>query len=98
MRTKFWLEGCIARCSHLLSSDEWNRSQEAVPRECASVGGQETQRRDILRYIGIASVAATFPGFRQWAFACSHKSPDLLLSQVSKEPYKLLLFSPEQFR
>jgi gluconate 2-dehydrogenase gamma chain len=62
------------------------------------MGGQGTQRRDILRYIGIASVAASFPGFRQWAFACSHKSPDLLLSQVSKEPYKLLFFSPEQFR
>jgi hypothetical protein len=66
------------------------------------VGGQETQRRDILRYIGIASVAATFPGFRQWAFACSHnaagasRSSDV--SQSSKEPYKLLFFSPEQFR
>src|ERR1700675_2723052 len=62
------------------------------------MGGQGTQRRDILRYIGIASVAASFPGFRQWAFACSHQSPDLLLSQVSKEPYELLFFSPEQFR
>jgi gluconate 2-dehydrogenase gamma chain len=62
------------------------------------MGGQGTQRREILRYIGIASVAASFPGFRQWAFACSHKSPDFSLSQVSQGPYKLIFFSPEQFR
>jgi gluconate 2-dehydrogenase gamma chain len=66
------------------------------------MGGQGTERRDILRYIGIASVAATFPGFRQWAFACSHHaagdSPALAASQASKEPYKPLFFSPEQFR
>lgn len=70
------------------------------------MGGQGTERRDILRYIGIASVAATFPGFRQWAFACSHNAPgdahppahSSADSQASKEPYKLLFFSPEQFR
>jgi gluconate 2-dehydrogenase gamma chain len=66
------------------------------------MGGQGTERRDILRYIGIASVAATFPGFRQWAFACSHNpagdpSP-LAASQASKESYKPLFFSPQQFR
>jgi gluconate 2-dehydrogenase gamma chain len=66
------------------------------------MGGQGTERRDILRYIGIASVAATFPGFRRWAFACSHSaadaSPSLALSQASKEPFKPLFFSFEQFR
>ena len=66
------------------------------------MGGQGTERRDILRYIGIASVAASFPGFRQWAFACSHNaagdSPSLAVSQASKEPYKVLFFTPEQFR
>jgi gluconate 2-dehydrogenase gamma chain len=66
------------------------------------MGGQGAERRDILRYIGIASVAAAFPGFRQWAFACSHNSaddwPSLTDSQASKEPYKVLFFSPEQFR
>jgi gluconate 2-dehydrogenase gamma chain len=65
------------------------------------MGGQGAERRDILRYIGIASVAATFPGFRQWAFACSchatADSPSLAASQASKEPYKPLFFSPEQF-
>jgi gluconate 2-dehydrogenase gamma chain len=64
------------------------------------MGGQGAERRDILRYIGIASVAATFPGFRQWAFACSHAtgdSPSGTASQASQEPYKPLFFSPEQF-
>jgi gluconate 2-dehydrogenase gamma chain len=70
------------------------------------MGGQGTERRDILRYIGIASVAATFPGFRQWAFACSHDAPGDLHapahtsvdSQASKETYKLLFLTSEQFR
>jgi gluconate 2-dehydrogenase gamma chain len=66
------------------------------------MGGQGAERRDILRYIGIASVAAAFPGFRQWVFACSHNaaggSPSAADSQASTEPYKALFFSPEQFR
>ncbi len=69
------------------------------------MGGQGIERREILRYIGIASVAGTFPGFRQWAFACSHDGYEELhgianaavSSQAAKEPYKLLFFSPEQF-
>jgi len=33
------------------------------------MAGQTIARREIVRLLGIASVAATFPGFRQWAFA-----------------------------
>jgi len=62
------------------------------------MGGQGIERREILRYIGIASVAASFPGFRQWAFACDHEHPAAPASQAAREPYKLLFFSPEQFR
>ncbi len=35
------------------------------------MGGQGVERRDILRFIGIASVAGAFPGFSKWAFACA---------------------------
>ena len=64
------------------------------------MAGQGIERREILRYIGIASVASTFPGFRQWTFACSltehaeaHAAP-----QASSQPYKPLFFSAEQYR
>jgi len=62
------------------------------------MGGQGIERREILRYIGIASVAASFPGFRQWAFACDHEHDQSRPSPAAGEPYKLLFFSPEQYR
>ncbi|MDE2220043.1 MAG: gluconate 2-dehydrogenase subunit 3 family protein [Gammaproteobacteria bacterium] len=33
------------------------------------MAGQTVARREVIRLLGIASVAATFPGFRDWAFA-----------------------------
>jgi gluconate 2-dehydrogenase gamma chain len=62
------------------------------------MGGQGIERREALRYIGIAAVAASFPGFRQWAFACSHNTSDHSPSKTPKGPYQPLLFSAEQFR
>jgi gluconate 2-dehydrogenase gamma chain len=62
------------------------------------MGGQGIERRDALRFIGIASVAATFPGFSQWAFACSHTDGHQSAVSTSKQPYKPLFFSPEHFR
>ena len=62
------------------------------------MGGQGMERRDALRFIGIASVAATFPGFSQWAFACSHSSFESSTTQAAAQPYKLLFFAPEHFR
>jgi gluconate 2-dehydrogenase gamma chain len=63
------------------------------------MAGQSIERREILRYIGIASVASAFPGFRQWTFACSHdEHADHAVAQASSQPYKPLFFSPEQFR
>ena len=62
------------------------------------MGGQGIERRVVLRYIGLASVAGTFPGFRQWAFACSHAAPDAGLAQAAKSSYKPLFFSPKQFK
>jgi hypothetical protein len=58
------------------------------------MAGQGIERRRILRYIGIASVASTFPGFRRWTFACAHDAH----AQDSREPYRPLFLSPEQFR
>lgn len=61
------------------------------------MGGQGFERRDILRYIGIASVAATFPGFHHWVFACAHH-PDAAPVAAQAASYTALFFSPEQFR
>ncbi|MGH9496999.1 MAG: gluconate 2-dehydrogenase subunit 3 family protein [Candidatus Sulfotelmatobacter sp.] len=62
------------------------------------MAGQGMQRRDILRYIGIASVAATFPGFQQWAFACDHTHPASATPVPEAGPYKPLFFSPDQYK
>jgi|SRR5215467_1162950 len=64
------------------------------------MAGQGIERREILRYIATASVASTFPGFRRWAFACSHDGNAAAPARAdgSTEPYKPLFLSPEQFR
>jgi len=62
------------------------------------MAGQGIERRRILRYIGIASVASTFPGFRRWTFACAHDPCAVRQAQGSPSPYRPLFLSPEQFR
>jgi gluconate 2-dehydrogenase gamma chain len=62
------------------------------------LGGQGIERREILRYIGIAAVAGTFPGFNKWAFACPHDHPQPATPASSSTPYKPLFFSPEHYR
>jgi len=65
------------------------------------VGGQSVERRDILRFIGIASIAGTFPGFSKWAFACAqnheHSGSTEPPTQAPSGPYKPLFFSPEHY-
>ena len=62
------------------------------------MGGQAIERREVLRFIGLASVAGAFPGFDRWAFACSHNPSNGLLAQAVRPPYEPQFFSPEQFR
>jgi Gluconate 2-dehydrogenase subunit 3 len=64
------------------------------------MAGQGIERREILRYIGIASVASSFPGFRLWTFACADHvhAASSGAAQVPASPYKPLFFSPPQFR
>jgi gluconate 2-dehydrogenase gamma chain len=60
------------------------------------LGGQSIERREILRYIGIAAVAGSFPGFSRWAFACpqGHSQAD---PKPKSQQYKRLFFSADQF-
>jgi gluconate 2-dehydrogenase gamma chain len=76
------------------------------------MGGQGAERREILKWIGMASVAAGFPGFRRWAFACAHEpagdgaglaeidlaSGESTQGAQAKGAYAPLFFSQEQFR
>ena len=61
------------------------------------MGGQGIERREILRYIGIAAVAGSFPGFSQWAFACPQNHPQTSPGAGS-DAYKPLFFSPQHYR
>ena len=62
------------------------------------MAGQGFERREVLRFIGLASVAGTFPGFQRWVFACSRAPTDTLLAQALRHPYEPLFFSADQFR
>jgi len=72
-------------------------SESGFIREGARLGGQGVERREILRYIGIAAVAGTFPGFSRWVFACPQDHPS---SGTAARPgsYKPLFFSPQHYR
>jgi gluconate 2-dehydrogenase gamma chain len=59
------------------------------------MAGQGIDRRMILRYLGFASVASSFPGFQRWAFAFAEHSPKML--QEMAKAYQPLFFSPAQF-
>jgi len=62
------------------------------------MGGQGIERRKILRYIGIASAAAAFPGFHRWAFACAHDHIAVSPAQTPSGEYKPLFFSPHHYQ
>jgi gluconate 2-dehydrogenase gamma chain len=72
------------------------QGREALLSSEGGLGGQGIERREILRYIGIAAVAASFPGFGKWAFACSHDARQSS-SGASTTLYKPLFFSSQQY-
>ena len=51
------------------------------------MAGQGIQRREVLRILGTAASAATFPGFSKWVFACGHVgNPALSIRPASYHP------------
>jgi hypothetical protein len=56
------------------------------------------ERREILRYIGIAAVAASFPGFSKWVFACPLDHSISPASPTPSNSYQPLFFSAQHFR
>jgi gluconate 2-dehydrogenase gamma chain len=59
------------------------------------MAGQSLERREVLRVLAIASVAAQFPGFSRWAFACEHVRVDS--SQIKSASYSPKFFTPTEY-
>jgi gluconate 2-dehydrogenase gamma chain len=64
------------------------------------LAGQTVARREVIRLLGIASVAATFPGFRSWAFAGEADAgvASTAMTAEAADAYRPLFFSPAQYR
>jgi gluconate 2-dehydrogenase gamma chain len=61
------------------------------------MAGQSIERREALRLLGIAAVAAGFPGFRQWAFAGTEAATAPGAS-ATPLPYRPLFFRADRYR
>jgi gluconate 2-dehydrogenase gamma chain len=59
------------------------------------MAGQSLERREVLRILAMASVAAQFPGFRRWAFACEHVRADSL--QIKDASYSPKFFTAAEY-
>ena len=70
----------------------------------AQLAGQTVARREVIRLLGIASVAATFPGFRSWAFAgepaghVDHAAHGAAAAPAPAGAYQPLFFKPDDYR
>ncbi len=61
------------------------------------MAGQSVDRRLVLRYMGLASAAASFPGFHRWAFAFAKHPAPAEYPREGPKIYQSLFFSPAQF-
>src|SRR5437588_2280370 len=59
------------------------------------MAGQGIQRREVLRILGTAAAAATFPGFSKWGFACGHIGNAAL--QIKPAVYKPQFFTAAEY-
>ncbi|MGA2743080.1 MAG: gluconate 2-dehydrogenase subunit 3 family protein [Candidatus Sulfotelmatobacter sp.] len=59
------------------------------------MAGQGVQRREMLRILGTAAVAAQFPGFSKWGFACGHVGNAAL--QIKPAEYRPQFFTAAEY-
>jgi hypothetical protein len=59
------------------------------------MAGQGVQRREMLRVLGTAAVAAQFPGFSKWQFACGHIGNSAL--QIKPAEYRPQFFTAAEY-
>jgi gluconate 2-dehydrogenase gamma chain len=59
------------------------------------MAGQGVERREVLRILSLASVAAQFPGFSRWTFACGHVRADS--AQIKNAAYSPKFFTIAEY-
>lgn len=59
------------------------------------MAGQSVERREMLRILAMASVAAQFSGFSRWTFACEHVRADS--TQIKKAMYAPQFFTVAEY-
>jgi len=59
------------------------------------MAGQGIQRREVLRILGTAAAAATFPGFSKWGFACGHVGNAAV--PIRPASYQPVFFNAEEY-
>ena len=59
------------------------------------MAAQDIQRREIVRILGIAAIAAHCPGFSKWAYARAHPLADTV--PVSPARFTPQFFSPDEY-
>lgn len=59
------------------------------------MAGQGIERREVLRMLAMAAMAAPFPGFSKWSFACGHL--DHAPQQIKPASYQPQFFSPSEY-
>ncbi len=59
------------------------------------MAGQGVGRREVLRILGTAAMAAHFPGFSKWTFACGHVGNAAL--QIKPAMYHPQFFTPAEY-
>lgn len=59
------------------------------------MAGQGIDRREVLRILATASIAASWEGFHRWAFACDHTGSAVL--QVKPTTYSPRFFTDEEY-
>ena len=61
------------------------------------MGGQNLERREVLRVMSLAAAAAQFPGFHRWSFAFGHTQPAAASPITQASSYQPRFFSSEEF-
>lgn len=61
------------------------------------MAGQSVDRRLVLRYMGLASAAASFPGFHRWAFAFAQHPTPAESPREGPKIYQSLFLASAQF-
>jgi len=61
------------------------------------MAGQSIERREVFQLLAFASLAAGFPGFRKWAYACEHVLAATHGPEAANDPYQPLYFSADEY-